>query len=68
MFCAESFAQVNTAAIRGSVGDPARAVIPGARIKVVNEQTGAALVIVYCPTGTKLRVNSPLWIVCALAK
>lgn len=36
MFCAESFAQVNAAAVRGSVGDPAHAVIPGAQIKYVN--------------------------------
>lgn len=41
--CATSRAQVNTATIYGTVSDPAHAKIPGAQLKLENEQTGATL-------------------------
>ena len=42
VFSIALFCQVNTATVSGSVSDPAHALVPGAKLQLRNEATGAA--------------------------
>ena len=47
LFCgASAFAQTTTGSISGIVSDPASAVVPGAKVEVVNEATGGVTPLV----------------------
>ena len=43
LFSIATFAQSGSSVISGNIKDPTGAVIPGAKVKVVNESTGVAV-------------------------